>query len=52
MTNNEAEYEAVLSSLDLAKAAGAKLVVIHCDSQVVVGHINGDYEAKGERMKE
>ena len=52
MTNNEAEYEAVLSSLDLAKAAGAKSVVIHCDSQVVVGHINGDYEAKGERKKE
>ena len=27
-------------------------IVIHCDSQVVIGHINDDYEAKGERMKE
>ena len=27
-------------------------VVIHCDLQVVVKHINGDYEAKGERMRE
>lgn len=38
--------------LDLAKAARAKSAVIHYDSQVVVRHINGDYEAKGERMKE
>ena len=51
-TNNEVEYEAVLSSLDLTKASGAKSAVIHCDSQVVVRHINSDYEAKGEWMKE
>ena len=51
-TNNEAEYEAVLSSLNLAKVAGASSVVIRCDSQVIVGYINGDYEAKAERMKE
>ena len=42
----------VLSNLDLAKAGRVELAVIHCDSQVVVGHINGDYEAKGEWMKE
>ena len=47
-TNNEAEYEAVLSSLDLAKAVKADLLVIFCNSQVMVGHINGDYEEKGE----
>ena len=51
-TNNEAEYEVVLLSLDLAKATGASLVVIHCDSQIVVRHINEDYKAKEERMKE
>lgn len=27
------------------------LAIVHCDSQVVVGHITNDYEAKGERMK-
>ena len=42
----------VLLSLDLAKVARASLIVIHCDSQVVVRHINGDYEAKEEQMKE
>ena len=47
-TNNEV----VLLGLDLAKAAGAMLVVIHYNSQVVVRHINGDYKAKGEQMRE
>ena len=51
-TNNKAKYEAVLSGLDLGNVAGAKLAIIHRDSQVVVRHINGDYEAKGEQMKE
>ena len=51
-TKNEAEYEAVLSGLDLAKATGAMSTVIHYDLQVVVGHINGVYEEKGEQMRE
>ncbi|XP_075654832.1 uncharacterized protein LOC142625003 [Castanea sativa] len=50
-TNNEAEYKAVLSGIDLAKAVGATLAIMHCNSQVVVGHINSNYEAKGEQMK-
>ena len=51
-TNNEANYEAVLTGLDLAKAVEASLVVIQNDSQVIVGHINRDYKVKGEQMKE
>ena len=31
-TNNEAEYEALVACLDLAKAARATSVVIYCDS--------------------
>ena len=50
-TNNEAEYEALIAGLDLAKAAGATSVVIYYDSQVVTNQVNGDYECKGERMK-
>ena len=30
-TNNEAEYEALVAGLDLAKAAGVKNMVVHCD---------------------
>ena len=43
-TNNEAEYEALVVGLDLAKAAGAKSVVIYYNSQVVTNQVNGDYE--------
>ena len=50
-TNNEAEYEALVVGLDLAKAAGAENMVVHCDSQVVTSQINNDYEGKNERMK-
>ena len=32
MTNNEAEYEVLVAGLDLAKAASAEDVVVHCDS--------------------
>ena len=50
-TNNEAEYEALVAGLDLAKAAGAASVVLYCDSQVITNQINEDYECRGERMK-
>ena len=50
-TNNEAEYEALVAGLDLAKATGAENMVMHCDSQVVTSQINGGYECKNERMK-
>ena len=50
-TNNKAEYETLVASLDLARAAGATSVVIYCNSQVITNQINGDYECKGERMK-
>ena len=50
-TNNEAEYEALVAGLDLAKAAGAENMIIHCDSQVITSQINEDYECRNERMK-
>ena len=50
-TNNEAEYEALIAGLDLAKAAGAENMIIHCDSQVITSQINGDFECRSEKMK-
>ena len=50
-TNSEAEYEALVARLDLAKAAGAEKMVVHCDSQVTTSQINGEYECRNERMK-
>ena len=31
-TNNEADYKALMAGLDLAKAADAENMVMHCDS--------------------
>ena len=50
-TNNEVEYEALVAGLDLARAAGAENVIIHCDSQVITSQINGDFECRNKRMK-
>ncbi|XP_075654666.1 uncharacterized protein LOC142624801 [Castanea sativa] len=50
-TNNEAEYEALVVGLDLAKAVGATNVVVYCNSQVVTSQVNRDFECKGEKMK-
>ncbi|KAH7843631.1 hypothetical protein Vadar_019008 [Vaccinium darrowii] len=49
--SNQAEYEAVITGLQLAKAAGAKSLAIISDSQLVVGQVNGEYKAKEENMK-
>uniref|UniRef100_A0A2N9J5E4 Integrase catalytic domain-containing protein n=1 Tax=Fagus sylvatica TaxID=28930 RepID=A0A2N9J5E4_FAGSY len=45
-TNNEAEYEALLAGLKMAKILGATELDVLSDSQLVVGQVNGDYEAK------
>ncbi|XP_052205170.1 uncharacterized protein LOC127809995 [Diospyros lotus] len=49
-TNNEAEYEALLAGLRLAKEVRAEAVVILSDSQLVVNQIRGEYQAKGAKM--
>ena len=50
-TNNEAEYEGILTGLRLRKALGAKNLLVQNDSKLVIGQIKGDYEAKEERMQ-
>ena len=50
-TNNEAEYEGILTRLRLGKALSAKKLLIQSDSKLVIGQIKGEYEAKEERMQ-
>ena len=47
-TNNEVEYEGILTGLRLGKALGATNLLVQSDSKLVVGQIKGDYEAKEE----
>ncbi|KAK3002434.1 hypothetical protein RJ639_021901 [Escallonia herrerae] len=49
-SNNKAEYEALLAGIRLAHAFKVDSLSIHSDSQLVVNHVLGDYEARDERM--
>lgn len=49
-TNNEAEYEAVLAGLRLAKSLEVQRIVIFSDSQLVVKQVSEEYEVRGHRM--
>nr|KYP65478.1 Retrovirus-related Pol polyprotein from transposon 17.6 [Cajanus cajan] len=45
-TNNQAEYEALLAGLRLARDLGARKVSCNSDSKLMVEQLNGTYQAK------
>lgn len=49
-SNNEAEYEALLAGLKVAKSLGAKNLEIMNDSQLIVHQVNDTYQAKEDNM--
>ncbi|CAL9031392.1 unnamed protein product [Prunus brigantina] len=49
-SNNEAEYEALLAGLRLAKEMGARQIQIFSDSQLVVHQVNQNFTAKDVSM--
>ena len=51
ITNNEAEYEAMLMGLRMALALGAENILLKSDSQLVIGKVKGDFEARQTRMQ-
>ena len=50
-SNNEAEYEALLSGLKICYEAGAKTLFAFSNSQLIVGQVNREFEAKDNSMK-
>ncbi|TSA46653.1 reverse transcriptase-like protein [bacterium] len=50
-TNNEAEYEAVISALESAVALGAETIYFRLDSELVVRQLSGIYKVKNPRMQ-
>ena len=50
-TNNVAEYQGLLRSLDAAKQLGADDLNIHSDSQLLVRQILGEYRVKSPDLK-
>ncbi|XP_019246562.1 PREDICTED: uncharacterized protein LOC109226223 [Nicotiana attenuata] len=51
MTNNEAEYEAVIAGLRLALKYGARRVILRCDSQLVVNQVTRTFQIKEQRLQ-
>nr|XP_027063058.1 uncharacterized protein LOC113689487 [Coffea arabica] len=49
-SNNEAEYEAVIAGLQLARKLGVAHILVYSDSQLVVCQVLGEYEAREEVM--
>ena len=49
-TNNEAEYEALLEGMSMIQKLGKKAVNMFSDSRLVIGQVNGELEARDERM--
>ncbi|XP_076935972.1 uncharacterized protein LOC143602881 [Bidens hawaiensis] len=49
-TNNEAEYEAFLAGLRIAKKLGVKFLEARVDSMLIAGQVLGTYEAKNDVM--
>lgn len=52
MTNNEAEYRALLLGLELAKDLRPETLVCFLDSELVVSQINGLWRVKKSHLRE
>ena len=50
-TNNDAEYEALLTRVAMIKKLGGKAVEIFSDSRLVVGQAKGELEARDHKMQ-
>jgi ribonuclease HI len=51
VTNNQAEYEALLRGLQYLKEAGAVSVEVYGDSELVIKQLNSQYECKSDALR-
>ena len=51
VTNNEAEYKALLEGMSMVQRMGGKSATMFSDSRLVVDQVKGKLEAKDERMQ-
>jgi len=49
-SNNQAEYETLKAGMLLAKEIGAQSLLVKSDSQLVMGQVTGEYQAKDPQM--
>ena len=46
LTNNEVEYEALIYGMELSLKLGVQHLKVNVDSELVLGHLNSQFEAK------
>ncbi|MBI2346426.1 MAG: ribonuclease HI family protein [Deltaproteobacteria bacterium] len=51
LTNNQAEYRALIAGLEKALAMGATILNIRADSELMVRQLNGEYKVKNEGIR-
>ncbi|RDX89573.1 hypothetical protein CR513_28678, partial [Mucuna pruriens] len=49
-SNNQAEYEALLSGIKLAKELDNYILTAKSDSKLVIGQVNGEYQARDPQL--
>ena len=49
-TNNEAEYETLLVGMTMIQKMGGKTMEVFSNSRLVVGQVQGEFEARDLRM--
>ncbi|XP_014498932.1 uncharacterized protein LOC106760004 [Vigna radiata var. radiata] len=49
-SNNQTKYEALIAGMELARDVGADSLACYTDSQVVEGHMNGNYQVKDDYL--
>ena len=50
VTNNEAEYEALLEGMSMVQKLGGKAINMFSDSRLVVGQVNRELEVRDKSM--
>ena len=50
-TNNQAEYEALISALEFASELTSQEVVCYLDSELVVKHLNGEFQVRSSNLR-
>lgn len=50
ISNNQAEYEALIAGMELVGDLGANYLECHTDSQMVVGQMNDQFQVKDDQL--
>ncbi|XP_075107212.1 uncharacterized protein LOC142180170 [Nicotiana tabacum] len=52
LTNNEAEYGALIAGIEFARGHDSEAIKVKCDSQLVINQVYGIFDTKEERMQQ